>query len=83
MTSDETQTFGRICPGRHFAFNSAWIAIASILSTYNVSKSVDQNGNLVEIPFEYTDGLVMYVIFMADFPLLTHSWVQSSQTVQA
>ncbi|KAG5652972.1 hypothetical protein H0H81_002870 [Sphagnurus paluster] len=38
--------FGRrICPGRHFADSSLWIAIATILSTFSISKALDEDGN--------------------------------------
>ncbi|TFK41265.1 cytochrome P450 [Crucibulum laeve] len=55
--------FGRrICPGRHLAVNSAWIAIASILSTFEIRKPVDATGKEVDIPIEYTDGLVSHPV---------------------
>lgn len=49
-----------ICPGRHLALNSAWIAVASILATYDISKAVDDNGSIIEPKVEFTDGLVRY-----------------------
>ncbi|KAF8966595.1 cytochrome P450 [Flammula alnicola] len=53
--------FGRrICPGRHLASNSAWIAMAYILSTYNISKAVDADGKVVEPLVKFTDGLVSH-----------------------
>ncbi|KAG6826632.1 hypothetical protein H0H87_006846, partial [Tephrocybe sp. NHM501043] len=40
-----TWGFGRrICPGRHFADATLWIAIATILSTLNISKAVADDG---------------------------------------
>ncbi|KJA26058.1 hypothetical protein HYPSUDRAFT_64270 [Hypholoma sublateritium FD-334 SS-4] len=50
----------RICPGRHLAMNSAWIAVASILATYDISKAVDDNGSIIEPKVEFTDGLVSH-----------------------
>ncbi|KAF5376707.1 hypothetical protein D9615_007824 [Tricholomella constricta] len=36
--------FGRrICPGRHLADASLWIAIASILATFNISKTIGED----------------------------------------
>jgi hypothetical protein len=35
----------RICPGIHFARASLFIAIASILATFNISAAKDCNGN--------------------------------------
>ncbi|KAF8168214.1 cytochrome P450 [Crassisporium funariophilum] len=53
--------FGRrVCPGRYLATNSAWIAIVSILSAFNISKFVDETGKVVEPLIEYTDGLVTH-----------------------
>ncbi|KJA26057.1 hypothetical protein HYPSUDRAFT_347562 [Hypholoma sublateritium FD-334 SS-4] len=49
-----------ICPGRHLAMNSAWIAVVSILATYNISKAVDDNGDIIEPKAEFTDGLVSH-----------------------
>ncbi|KAJ3516368.1 hypothetical protein NLJ89_g1159 [Agrocybe chaxingu] len=49
-----------ICPGRYLASNSAWIAIASILSLYTISKFVKEDGTVVEPPIEFTDGLVSH-----------------------
>ena len=35
-------------PGRHFALSAIWIAVASILATYNITKDVDADGKVVE-----------------------------------
>ncbi|THU99222.1 cytochrome P450 [Dendrothele bispora CBS 962.96] len=45
--------FGRrICPGRHFATNTAWLAIAATLSVYNISPLDKEN-----LPkYECTEG---------------------------
>ncbi|KAJ4481983.1 cytochrome P450 [Lentinula aciculospora] len=46
--------FGRrICPGRHMALSAIWIAIASILSVFDISKAVDGNGKIIEPSMEY------------------------------
>ncbi|KAI5889746.1 cytochrome P450 [Schizophyllum commune H4-8] len=51
--------FGRrLCPGRHVAYASVWIAIASILRVYNIEKAKLPDGTPIE-PFpEWTTGLV-------------------------
>ncbi|KAF9267146.1 cytochrome P450 [Marasmius fiardii PR-910] len=50
--------FGRrICPGRHMSWNSVWICIASVLATLDISKAVDEEGNVVEPSFEYVSSL--------------------------
>ncbi|KAK0469518.1 cytochrome P450 [Desarmillaria tabescens] len=51
LPPDSTIAFGfgrRICPGRHLASNTAWIAIASIASTLSLSKAVDSDGHVIE-----------------------------------
>lgn len=51
--------FGRrICPGRFLALSSMWIAIASILTTFNISKAKNENGNDIEPVVCYTSGMV-------------------------
>lgn len=37
--------FGRrVCPGRHLAEDSLWIAMATILSTLSITKAIDEDG---------------------------------------
>jgi len=51
--------FGRrICPGRWLAYDSVWIAIASMLSVYNISPAIDENGLPILPPIEYTPGVI-------------------------
>ncbi|KAF5375246.1 hypothetical protein D9758_000183 [Tetrapyrgos nigripes] len=53
--------FGRrICPGRWMAFDSIWIAVASILSVYRISKAVDENGKVIEPEVGYTSSLLSH-----------------------
>ncbi|KAH8104354.1 cytochrome P450 [Phellopilus nigrolimitatus] len=50
--------FGRrICPGRHFAEASAWLAIASILAVFNLGPVLDDNGNKIQPDVIFTSGL--------------------------
>ncbi|KAJ6631104.1 cytochrome P450 [Mycena sp. CBHHK59/15] len=54
-----TYGFGRrACAGRSMADASVWIAIASILAVYRISKAKDAAGNIIKVPDEYIDGLV-------------------------
>ncbi|KAL6297906.1 cytochrome P450 [Sparassis latifolia] len=47
--------FGRrICPGRHFANNSAWLVVASILATFDITKAVREDGSVIEPKVEFT-----------------------------
>jgi len=52
----------RICPGRHLAHLSLWIVLATILSTLQISKVKDENGQEIipEIGFEV--NVTMYVL---------------------
>ncbi|KAF8217749.1 cytochrome P450 [Mycena galopus ATCC 62051] len=52
--------FGRrVCPGMHIAENSVFIAIATILCIFRISKSVDEQGKVVEPVVEY-DGFISH-----------------------
>ncbi|KAF7371702.1 Cytochrome P450 [Mycena venus] len=51
--------FGRRrCPGRHMAFSSIWITVVSILATFDITKAVDEKGNVVEPSYEYLSGVI-------------------------
>lgn len=51
--------YSRICPGRHFAYDSVWITIASILSVFNITKVMDEkNGVRTGVSGEYSSGIV-------------------------
>ncbi|KAF8143554.1 cytochrome P450 [Mycena galopus ATCC 62051] len=55
--------FGRrSCPGREMAQWSVWICAASILATFNISKSVDENGVTLEPSGEYTSGMLCHPV---------------------
>ncbi|KAG5654302.1 hypothetical protein H0H81_004721 [Sphagnurus paluster] len=50
-----SMAFG-ICPNRHMAFSS-WIAIASMITTFDIRKAVDEDGKIIEPSHEYLSGL--------------------------
>lgn len=55
-----TETFGfsrRICPGRHFAMDVLWLAIANILATFEIEVFADEKGNVEEPSGRYTSGM--------------------------
>ncbi|KAF8883247.1 cytochrome P450 [Infundibulicybe gibba] len=53
--------FGRRgCAGRHMASSTVWLIIACVLSTLDVSKAKDINGDEIEIEGKYTDGAVSH-----------------------
>jgi hypothetical protein len=47
--------------GRDMAQWSIWICTASILATFNISKSVDEKGVPIQPSGEYTSGLLWWV----------------------
>ncbi|KAF7366944.1 hypothetical protein MSAN_00953100 [Mycena sanguinolenta] len=52
--------FGRrICPGRHMAASSVWITAARILASFDITKAVGEDGNIIEPTYEYSPGLAM------------------------
>ncbi|OAX38694.1 cytochrome P450 [Rhizopogon vinicolor AM-OR11-026] len=56
-------TFGhgrRICPGRWFAENAVWTAMAAILSVLHVDHSRDPHGHRIDIKPEYTGLMAIH-----------------------
>ncbi|KAF9647048.1 cytochrome P450 [Thelephora ganbajun] len=53
--------FGRrACPGINMAHSSVFIEITMTLSTFNISKYVDESGNVIEPEIHYSDGAVSH-----------------------
>ncbi|KAL5514754.1 hypothetical protein ACEPAG_2070 [Sanghuangporus baumii] len=53
--------FGRrICPGRHFADNSVFIGVASVLSAFHITKALDQNGRPITPEIDYTPHFIRH-----------------------
>jgi len=51
--------FGRrICPGSHIAISTLWLAAATILSTFQISKALDENGMPIEAEVKYRAGTI-------------------------
>jgi hypothetical protein len=50
----------RICPGRHLAKDSLWIAIASILALFRISKIKGDDGEEITPPVKFDTGLIRY-----------------------
>ncbi|TFK65823.1 cytochrome P450 [Pluteus cervinus] len=50
----------RICPGKYFASSSVWLFIACFLTTFDVTKAKDDEGNEVDIPVDGTGGFVSH-----------------------
>ena len=52
--------FLRICPGRHLADNSIWLAIARILAVFDISKAKDVNGSIIEPKIKFVTGTTRF-----------------------
>lgn len=51
--------FGRrICPGRFVAYESMWMAIATMLATLDITKCRDENGIEITPQEEYSTGFM-------------------------
>jgi cytochrome P450 len=50
----------RICPGRWFAENSFWTAVAAILAVLRIDHAKDSNGDIIEVKPEFTGNLVIH-----------------------
>ncbi|KZT04888.1 cytochrome P450 [Laetiporus sulphureus 93-53] len=59
-------TFGfgrRICPGRHAADATLWLAISTILAVFRIEKAKDENGCEIPVTGDYGgEGLVGHVV---------------------
>jgi len=52
IQNDPSASFGygrRICPGKPLAEATVWLAIASILSVFNITYAVDEHGNKIDV----------------------------------
>jgi cytochrome P450 len=51
----------RICPGRHIIDATLFIVVSSVLSSFNVTKAKDENGNEIPVKAEVTvlSGIVV------------------------
>ncbi|KAJ7810955.1 cytochrome P450 [Mycena olivaceomarginata] len=56
---DPQSAFGfgrRICPGRHMATESIWIAVVSILAMFDITKEIGEDGRPIEPSYKYEGG---------------------------
>lgn len=51
----------RACPGQRFADDSLWLVIASIIATFDIKRTVDDNGREVTPPMAFSPGLTRFV----------------------
>ncbi|KAG6855532.1 hypothetical protein H0H87_001515, partial [Tephrocybe sp. NHM501043] len=50
----------RVCPGRYMAEAQLWISIACMLSVFDISRRVDEYGQLIEPRADFTSGLIRH-----------------------
>jgi len=51
--------FGRrVCAGRHVALNSVWMAMATMLTLFDIRKAKDEHGNEISPKLSYSTGVV-------------------------
>ena len=56
--------FDRICPGKYLAHSALTLTAASVLSTFDLLRKVDENGREIEPKKEYTkSAIIRYVTF--------------------
>jgi len=63
INSFDTHVHCSQCPGRFFALDNAWLAIACLLATFNITKALDQDGKEIETNIEYTKDFVRYAYY--------------------
>uniref|UniRef100_A0A8H7XX85 Cytochrome P450 n=1 Tax=Psilocybe cubensis TaxID=181762 RepID=A0A8H7XX85_PSICU len=52
--------FGRrVCPGRYLAFSGVWITLASLAAVFDITKAVDEKGNIIEPSHEYVNSAII------------------------
>ncbi|OJT13611.1 O-methylsterigmatocystin oxidoreductase [Trametes pubescens] len=53
--------FGRrLCPGRHFALESLFITVASVLHVFDIGLPLDADGAPIQVKFEQSHGAISY-----------------------
>lgn len=50
-----------ICPGRHLAEASVWIALVNFLSVFEISPAQDERGNAINPEVKFTFGITRCV----------------------
>lgn len=85
-TPDDAFGFGRrICPGRYFAMDFTWLAIAHILTVFRIERALDEYGQEIVPEADFTPKLVALVsiypivLMRLDIPFMH---VQNSEAFQ-
>ena len=65
---DPNPILHRICPGRHFANDTLFLLLASVLSVYNISPALDDAGNPTEVDADSPGaGILLYVFTTTEY----------------
>ncbi len=51
----------RLCPGRHFALESLFITVASVLHVFDIGLPLDADGAPIQVKFEQSHGAISSV----------------------
>lgn len=80
-SSNLPDSLSSVCPGRNLADGMLWLAIASILTVFNISPEVDEDGEPV-LPdvTKYTSGVMRYVFLFSPRHLNVHVFFSNSTT---
>jgi len=61
------QQYCRACPGKYFALQTAWIVIASVLATCNITRPYDDSKKEIDPEADFTVGAVVWVKTIIQF----------------
>jgi hypothetical protein len=50
-----------VCPGRYMALSAVWISVASLIAAFDITKAVDEKGEVIEPSYEYCTEMIWYV----------------------
>ena len=51
----------RRCPGSNLIESSAWLLIVSMIATFDISKLVDEQGDVIEPEVQFNDSVFRFV----------------------
>ncbi|KZS94743.1 cytochrome P450 [Sistotremastrum niveocremeum HHB9708] len=50
----------RVCPGKYFASSALWLTISVILTLFDISKAIDENGKTIDPDLQYDHGTLSW-----------------------
>ncbi|PPQ81814.1 hypothetical protein CVT25_013650 [Psilocybe cyanescens] len=50
----------RFCPGRHMGESQVWISVACILSAFDITPALDENGRPIEVVPAFSSGMICH-----------------------